>query len=162
MVTKQGFSLIELIVVMGLISLLMLAISGIMLMSIVSSNRIRTTTNVKQAGNYALGQIQGLIRNAKQIVSCNTSNATIVIVNPDGESTTIQAIEVGLDTRISSNSGVYLTSDNLTVPTFSIECFPDTITPTLIKVSFELKNNSTTAINNPSLHFETSVSPRNQ
>ncbi len=66
MALKKGFSLIELIVVIGLLSLLMLAISSTMLMSIISSNRIRTTTKIKQAGGYAINQIQSMIRKILQ------------------------------------------------------------------------------------------------
>lgn len=160
----NGFSLIELIVVIGLLSLLMLAISSSMLMSIISSNRIRTTTQVKQAGNYTLDQIQGMIRNAESIESCSSINSTVTIMNHDGGTTTFSAIIDGTVTRVASNSGTFLTPKNLTVSSFSLTCIPDDTSPTLIKVSFGLKDQlvSRRATENPLLYFETSVSLRNE
>lgn len=161
---KRGFSLIELTVVIGLLSLLILAISSTMLMSVISSNRIKTVTKVKQAGNYAIGQIQTIIRNAKAIMTCDSTNATISIVNPDGAATTLSSLFVNPNTRIASNSGVYLTPDNLNVSSFSLTCYPDDINPSLVQVSFDLKDTITSnrASDNPLLHFETSINLRNE
>lgn len=162
--TKNGFSLIELIVVIGLLSLLMLAISSTMLMSIVSSNRIRTTSAIKNAGNYALTQMQGMLRNSRSITTCDSNNATITFVNQDGGSTTLFAQTVGTETRIASNSGSYLTPNNAAITSFSLLCEPDDTNPALIKISFDLKDSVSTKreVENPSIHFETSVSLRNE
>lgn len=164
MVKRSGFSLIELIVVIGLLSLLMLAISSTMLMSIVSSNRIRTTTKVKQAGNYALGQIQAMIRSAKAVTNCvsGLTDPSLTLINQDGGDT-----EFYLDTitgQIASNSGVFITPEDLEANLFNITCEPTETEPTLIKVSFDLKNKLATErrTGNPTLHFETSVNLRNE
>lgn len=167
MVTKnlKGFSLIELIIVVGLISLLMLAISSTMLMSIMSSNRIRNSTKIKQAGSYAIGQIQGLIRNASD-ATCILDSGTdsITTKNVTGGETQITAVSVGSDIRIASNSGVYLTPEKLKVTSFNLDCLPNSTEPSLVKVSFDLQSSqaSTRQTENPTLHFETSVSLRNQ
>lgn len=159
MIVKRGFSLIELIVVIGLLALLMLAISSTMLMSIVSSNRIKTTTQVKQAGNYAIGQIQTMLRNAKSIKICNSSSNTITIVNPGGGETQILLSS----SRIASNSGTYLTPENTATSLFSLNCDPSDSEPALVKISFDLANTLTpVSIQNPSLHFETSINLRNE
>ncbi len=159
MALKKGFSLIELIVVISLLSLLMLAISGTMLMTVISSNRVRTTTKVKQAGNYALGQIQSMIRNSKSIVSCNSSGESITIVNQNGAQTTINLESA----RIASNSGTYLTPANTTTSVFNLTCEPSDIAPNLVKITFDLKDNlSSDVVDSPTLHFETSVNIRNE
>ena len=170
MVTKNAFSLIELIVVIGLLSLLMLAISSTMLMSLVSSNRIRTTTKIKQAGNYAIGQMQSMIRSAKSVVECkNTSDTTnpyITLVNPDGDVTTLSSeLDDAGYTHVASNSGIYLTPTNTDLGTsFSLNCEPDADAPNLVKISFDLKESSTNTptSHTPNLHFETSVNIRNE
>ena len=161
--TKSGFSLIELTIVIGLLSLLILAISTTMLMSIVTGNRIRTTTKVKQAGNYAIGQIQGMLRNSKAIQSCDSIAGTITLVNSDGGLTTLMSESDGQNTRIASNSGVYLTPDNLNTYSFAITCQPTETEPTLVKLSFDLRDVlPARATENPLLHFETSINLRNQ
>jgi prepilin-type N-terminal cleavage/methylation domain-containing protein len=165
MVKNSGFSLIELIVVIGLLSLLTLAISSIMLTSVITSTRIRTTTKVKQAGNYALGQIQSMIRNAKTVTECDSSGYAIEIVGSDGGSTRLlsEIDSVSGITRIASNSGTYLTPATTTVNGFVLTCSPSDTEPTLVKVSFDLQDNgSETSTRNPSLHFETSVNLRNE
>jgi len=162
MALKRGFSLIELIVVIGLLSLLMLAISSTMLMSIVSSNRIRTVTKVKQGGGYAIGQIQRMIRSSKSITTCDTITPTISLVGQDGGTTEILTESDGTNVRIASNSGMYLTPANMEISAFTISCEPTSAEPTLIKFAFDLRDTkSTQGIQNPSLHFETSVNTRN-
>lgn len=166
MALKRGFSLIELIIVVGLLSLIMLAISSSMLMTIVSTSRIRTTTKVKQAGNYALNQFESMIRSAKGLNSCNSTTSTANITNQDGNTTDI-FLE---NSQIASNSGNYLTPSNFTISTFVLTCLPgDTAAMSenntnLIKISFDLKDSQTTkrTTENPLLHFETSVNLRNE
>lgn len=162
---KNGFSLIELIIVVGLIAILMLALSSSMLMSVITSNRIRTTTKTKQAGNYALDQIQALIRNSKDITVCNAT--TVTVINQDGTTATIELN----GTRLTSNPNIYLTpigtTTSLAAPLFT--CLPtDTVATTenktnLIKVSFDLRDSADSKpTENPRLHFETSINLRNQ
>ncbi len=160
MIAKRGFSLIELTVVIGLLALLMLAISSTMLMSIISSNRIKTVTKVKQAGNYAIGQIQIMLRNAKSIKTCDSTGATITIIGTGGGETQIFADS---NSRIASGSGTYLTPENTTTSLFSLSCAPSDAEPAIVKVSFDLRDAiAPSGIQNPSLHFETSVNLRNK
>ena len=156
---KKGTSIIELVVVVGLISLLALAMSAIMLTTIVSSNRVRRLTQIKQAGDYALTQIQTLIRNARSIELCDPDTDLLMTVNPDGGTTEI-SLENG---RIASNSGVYLTQDTLTASAFSLTCEPAT-EPVLFQISFDLSqgNSSGNARESATLHFETTTTLRNE
>ncbi len=164
MVTKKGFSLIELIIVIGLIAMLMLAISSSLLMSIISSNRIRKATATKQAGNYALDQMQSLIRNSKDITVCNSSSVTVT--NSDGSDSIIELKEG----RLVINTTNYLTPSNVVVNTSALfTCYPVDTTPlsnaksNLIKIVFTLQDSEMSrSTENPVLHFETSVNLRNQ
>lgn len=155
---KAGFSLVELIVVIGLLSLLMLAISSTMLMSMLSSNRIRTATKVKQSGNYAITQIQTLIRGAKTITACDSSSESISLINPDGGETTI-FLE---SSSIASNSAYPLTPLNITTTNWDITCNPNDLEASLVEISFDLQDNkSSSTTQSPILHFATSISLRN-
>lgn len=159
MVKKAGFSIIELVVVIGLIGLLAIAMSAIMLTTIVSSNRVRTLTKIKQAGDYAIGQIQTLVRNARSITSCSSSPDQLTIINLDGGQTTIYLTA----DRIASNSGVFLTPDDLHITGYSLDCEPSNANPKVVTISFDLENlvSSTKSTERPKLHFETTAEIRN-
>lgn len=157
---KQGFSLIELIVVVGLTSLLLLSISSMLLLTMTSVERSRISTNTKQVGNDALDSISQKIRNAKSITLCDSTNNVVTLTNLNGNTT---SLFLDTNARIASNSGSYLTSENTQTDNFIIDCLPSSADPTLIKISFDLKSTSQTrSSSNPSLHFETSIALRNQ
>jgi prepilin-type N-terminal cleavage/methylation domain-containing protein len=165
MVKKSGFSLMELTIVIGLISLLILAISSTMLMSVVTSNRIRTATKTKQAGNYAIEQIQSFVRNAKSVKICDSANNTLTLINQDG-GTTQYFLDSG---RIASGPGEYLTPATTTTTLFNLDCAPSDTnatsnadSTTLINLSFSLQDTlTTTSLQNPVLDFNTSINIRN-
>lgn len=160
---KKGTSLIELVVVIGLIALLSLAMSAIMLSTIISSNRVRRLTELKQAGDIALNQIQTLIRNSRNIESCSSSANLLTTTNPDGKTTDIYSESDGVSTRIASNSGIYITPDTILVNNFDIICQPDDTTATIFKISFDLTHRVAAGNNreNSTIHFETTTSTRN-
>ena len=161
---KKGFSLIELVIVIGLLALLSLAISSVMLMSIVSSKRLQTMTRVKQAGNYALDQMETLLRNEKTVVSCDSTNNIIQIINFDGGTTSLMTESSdGTHQRIASNSGFYLTPSNDDVQAFRLTCDPSDDAPTLVNIVYDLQDiSSTNQVDSPLIHFETSVNLRNE
>lgn len=165
-ITRQGNSIIELVIVIGLTSLLALSMSAIMLTTITSHTRIQNLTLIKQAGDHTLTTIQNLIRNAKDIDSCSISdNQSIVINNQDGYSTTFltEIDPTNNALRLASNSGVYLTPNNLNVSDFNVVCSPDDNHPTLVKIQFNLYlYNPISQINTDLFqHFETTVAIRN-
>ncbi len=175
MEVKRGFSLVELIIVMALISLLALAMSSVMLTTIVNSNRVRTLTKIKQAGDYTINQFQSLIRNARTVTTCDSTNQLVTLESPDGATTTISlandnTVSPSVD-RIASNSALYLTPQDLKVTSFSLRCQPGDTPATfgqpgtsLVKLSFDLSSTATNlkVQENPTLHFETAAELRNQ
>lgn len=164
MVAKSGFSIIELIVVVGLISLLGIAISAIMLASITSSNRVRTVTKIKQAGDHTITQLQTLVRNARAILSCTTPTQ-LTLQNPDGGQTLlIIELDSNGNKRVASGSGNFLTPEDLRVSTNNfITCSPSDLVVQAVTFSFDLENRvaSTKSTEHPVLHFETTTELRN-
>lgn len=161
---KKGTSVIELTVVIGLISLLALAISAIMLTTTLSSNRLRRAAQLKQAGDFALTQIQTLIRNSRDVITCDPDTDSLTLINPDSGTTDIMVELDGGSSRIASNSGIYLTPNTQNVSNFSLSCEPTTIAPTLFKIAFDLSHTNTSGNDreNTSLHFETTTTLRNE
>lgn len=161
---KAGFSLVELTIVVGLVALLAVAISSIVLVTIIQTTRVRNQIRTRQVGDYTIGQLQTMIRNAREVVACDSTANALEIGNPDGDTTLFIEETVGLATAIASNSGQYLTTqDTTTNSTFDLECLPSDTTPNLVKVSFDLQkiDGGERATENPAIHYETSVEIRN-
>lgn len=167
-INNKGFTLVELVIVVGLTAILTIAITAIIMSSLLTSNRIRTLVDVRQSGSYAISQIEKMIRGAQSMPSsaCTTANA-ITINNFDGDDTTFSLVNVGGVDKIASVSATkpstyYLTPDGMEVENFSITCTP-LVKPTSVKVSFTIKNisSSTRPFENASVDFQTSIRPRN-
>jgi prepilin-type N-terminal cleavage/methylation domain-containing protein len=131
---QRGFSLIEMLVVIGLLT--MLAIIGTMLFlnTLTTSNKASIALNVKQQGENALSQMTAMIRRATRIEDCTPT--TLVILNQDENTTTFFAE----NNKIASNSGVYLTGSDTFVsdgPTFS--CIEDSAEIVFVNINFSLK-----------------------
>ena len=160
---KKGFSLIELIVVIGLTSLLAVAITSVAMTSLVGSARIRNLVKTRQAGDSALNQMQTKIRNARNIIHCNSTTDTLTIENIDGRNTSY-ALELDNGSmRIASNSGQYITPQDNTITVFDIECSPNDQEPNLVSIKFSITNTfqSARSQETPTIPYETAVQIRN-
>lgn len=161
---KHGYSLIELVITVGLTSILVITITSIAMTSLIGSTRIRNLVKTRQSGDSAITQIQSKIRNAKEISSCDSAANTITLVNPDNETTTYDLEvnnEVGM---IASNAGVYITGQESTVTSFDIECLPSDTEPSLVNVKFSITSTNTGSRSHetPIIPFATSVYLRNE
>ena len=101
---KCGFSLIELLVVVGLIGVIMVFTVGLLFSILQASRKSEALTTVRQKGSHVLELISTMIRNATEITACSSTSLTIT--NYDGGSTTFNCS----DSSISSNSAVLLSS----------------------------------------------------
>jgi type II secretory pathway pseudopilin PulG len=160
---KKGFSLIELVIVVGLTSLLTIAITSVSITSIVGANRVRNLIKTRQAGDGALNQIQTSLRNARDISVCNSANNQLTMQNMDGGTTTLSLELTGELGRIASNSGSYLTPADITVTNFDLQCSPTDTEISLITVKFEVKSSiaGSRSQDTPTIPYETTVQLRN-
>lgn len=158
----KGYTLIELTIVVGLVAILAIGISSVVLMNTVTANRTRNLAHLRESGDYALGQLKQLVRNAKNIESCNSTTNTLTLIGQDGGSTEI-ALELESEIgRIASGSANYLTPSDITISALNLTCLPDDLEPTLVKVSFTASlATETQSKESPVLNFETSISLRN-
>lgn len=144
---RRGFSLIELLIVVTLVVMLMLAASTIFLTFLVSNSQVNSDQLVKQEGQYALAQMEFLLRNALELepntggIECESGMTEIKLRSLDGATTTLMAENDGGITKIASNSGLYLTSDAVEVtsgPIFNCSQDSDQGQPH-IELEFELR-----------------------
>lgn len=150
---KNGFTLIEMLVVIGIFGILAFIGSNMFFTILKSSAKTRVLAEVKQNGNYALSVMGRMIRNAKSIEDC--PGDSIRIENPDRDNTTFSCS----GGRIASNSA-NLTSDKVAVTGCNFSC-AGTI-PEVVTISFTLSQSGTTTRpeEEAMIDFRTTVSLR--
>ncbi|MBD3279697.1 MAG: hypothetical protein GF390_03230 [Candidatus Pacebacteria bacterium] len=136
----NGFTLIEILVVSSLAIILMLAASALFMTFMISNTKINIDQKIKNEGNYALRQIEYLLRNSQEITStCPGTQNDISFTDLDGQTTTIKADSGKIASE--SSSTVYLTSDySVLVDDPQFACYLGTNDTQYIEVSFSLKN----------------------
>lgn len=169
MVKEKGFTLIEILVVVGIFAIIAVIGSGSFFSLLRGSTKSRSASTVKQNGDYALGVMERMIRNARYLeensggLICDSGMTEIKIKNPDGGSTEFKCEA----NSISSDSGELvrkLIDEELTVTDCQFDCREGgTLNPQVVTIFFTLSTNLGTgrpeeeAIAN----FETTVSLRN-
>ena len=122
---EGGFTLIEMLVVTALSVIILIGASSLFLSSLVSSAHKDTVTAVKQEGDFAVGQMEFLLRNAISIEP-NPSAPGAPYCTQGMKSITFREQDNGVSTlgivnnKIASSSGnltVYLTSDSINLNT---------------------------------------------
>ncbi|MDQ3008298.1 MAG: prepilin-type N-terminal cleavage/methylation domain-containing protein [bacterium] len=116
--TTAGFTLIELLVVVSLSVMLMLSASALFLTFLISNTKTSSTQMVKAEGEYAINQLEFLIRNSTDIITdsitgeqCEAGMNQLIVKSFDGGITAFFAEEdADGKYKIASNSGTYLTS----------------------------------------------------
>lgn len=115
----SGFTLIELLIVVSLTVVIALAASSLFMTFLIGSTKTGTAQLIKNEGNFAIGQMEFLLRNAIEITNCQAD--TITFKSADGGLTTLTQTIDNTVAKISSNSA-FLTSNATTLtagPTFT-------------------------------------------
>ncbi|HSW90064.1 MAG TPA: type II secretion system protein [Patescibacteria group bacterium] len=130
---QAGYTLIELVVVIGLTVLLLITVVSLFFTSLTAGGKTSSAVYTKQVGDYTMSRIQFALRNAHKIVPnsngdiCTSGMASIAVENTDlGVTEFLGETAAGVN-HIASNSGLFLTPDDVSVvagPQF--DCSPST------------------------------------
>lgn len=176
---KLGFTLIEMIVVIGVFAAIGTIILIVMFIALRASRKSDVLINIRQNGNTAMSQMIKSIRYAKSVYDHDNPNVTLTCVPSntltDGidivslldEGTTTYACPAAPGGSISSNSAALIDNSSVQVSACSITCTQATVSdiPT-IKINFTLSALTNGALNTlvenkSSVNFQSSVIPRN-
>lgn len=172
---RAGFTLIELLVTTSLAIFLMIALSTLFMTFMIGGTKVRLSQKVKTEGDFALIQMEYLLRNARELVDngdgqiCDSGGMDkIAIISHDNLKTVLQ-----LDpdsNKIASVSAItdpptnfYLSSDLATVTNFGFKCYQGQNDAYYIEINFTLKR-GTGAENSPQTvieEFSSGVTVRN-
>ncbi len=118
---KLGFTLIELLVVTSLTVMLMLTATSVFLTFFISEAQTEVIGDITDEGDYAISQMEFLLRNAVELVPnvagnvCHAGMTQLRLKSFDNEITTLgRRTDSNGDAFIASNSA-RLTSDNVTL-----------------------------------------------
>ena len=158
---KFGFTLIEILVAIGILAIIAVVGSNMFLTILKSTTKTKVLTEVKQEGDFALQVMERMIRNAQKITSdCSEGMTSITIKNPDNEET-IFACEAD---KISSNSAS-LTSDQVVPVACRFDCLigQEDVMPDQVTIGFSLEQAGTGVRQEEkaTVNFETTVTLRN-
>ena len=140
MKNRKGYTLIEMVVVAGIMGIIGVVSVGLFLSTMLGGGKSTALNDVRSNGDYAITQMERMIRSARYIVSgtCETGMTSLRIKNPDGNTTEFSSIEG----YIASNSGI-LTSDDIFLATdgpLIFDCVSsDSKSPEVISIRFTLQ-----------------------
>lgn len=126
MKTDRGYSLVELVMVVGLVSLLVLTVTVLLFTSLSGTGKAAGLAVVKQNGDYTIGVFERLLHDAK-IVNCSFDGVNYKLVVTDKSGTTTFKVEddtslTPVVPRVAANSAAfphnYLTSEKIFASNF--------------------------------------------
>lgn len=153
----QGFTLIEMMVVIGILLIVGTMAVGLFFQTLKGASKVEILKEVKQNGDYALGVMERMIRNARAIPSpcIDKDEASITIANPDNGTTTF-SLAGG---QIASNSG-RLTGTNVSATALTFHCNP--LSSPVVNITFTISQTGspTRPEEQAQVSFKTTVSLR--
>jgi prepilin-type N-terminal cleavage/methylation domain-containing protein len=178
--TQAGFTLIELIMVVTLSVILMLGASALFMTFLVSNTKVTSQQELKNEGEYALRQVEFLLRNATKLVAdpnnsacvnnptvscyCSANMFKISLKSRDDGITTLSAQDgkIASDSGTAVNSGVYLTSSDYTLNNLRFDCTGNANgSSPYVQVRFTLSKGTASNDDYVTQDFSTGVSLRN-
>lgn len=163
---KKGWTLIEILVVIGILGVIAIIATNLFFSILRGSTKTRVLTEVKQNGNYAINVMERMIRNAeKDSLRYDAGEGKwIEIKNPDGGTTLFTCPDS--NNMIASN-GASLTSNKVRVEdctsTFTVAPGVEDVRPPAVTIDFTLMQAGTTTRpeEQASVNFKTTVILRN-
>ncbi|MFH0863898.1 MAG: type II secretion system protein [Candidatus Gottesmanbacteria bacterium] len=158
---KKGFSLIEMLVAIGLMASVGSIAMIILFTSIKGANKGDVMRDVKQNGEYAISMMENMIRSAKS-ATCNGADQ-LTILNTDKYTTTFSLVGNKIASEGATTTGNYLTNDKVVVSGLTFNCTKPQGAPPFVKMNFTVTQanlTTTLAEEKASLDFQTTVSLR--
>ena len=173
---QKGFSLIEMLVALSILSVVVLVLIQSFVTTTRGSVKTEISSDVKTSGDFALRMMENTIRSTTGIASCTgSSTKTLTFDNPDGTSTTY-ACSYDAGNAISRIAGTtagvlgYLTPVSVTLggnscaaSTLAFICTSTPGLPDVVQINFSLSQRGVPPdkFQQAKISFQTTVNVRN-
>ncbi|MEK7607278.1 MAG: hypothetical protein AAB444_03735 [Patescibacteria group bacterium] len=148
---RQGFTLVELLLYVGLSSLLLLTMTLFLSTLLESRVKNQTVAEVEQQGAAALHMMAQIIRNAESITSPiqgnNASSLTLNVITGANDPTVFDLSSDALRITEGAGSPMVLTNSRVTVSGLTFQNLSHTGTPGAVRVNFTLTHVNPTGRN---------------
>lgn len=161
---RFGFSLIEMVVVVGSFGVIIVAVISTILLTFRSQNKVNSNNKLGENGASILMELRKNIFNSdSNNVVCDAGGTSVVIINQNGLAETTLFCGEGKIASISATT-VYLNNDEVSV--FSCQDFVECKKKSgsldeVVSVDFKFGLGTTTVGINSTQYFDTSVTTRN-
>lgn len=117
---QKGFSLLEILVVLTVFSLLAIISTTTVLLSLRGTQKSAITAKVRQNIDFTVATVERQIRNANNIVACNSDQ--IIFTDQDSVQTSFACTNLGSPDAYVASGSARLTSADVTVTSCSFFC----------------------------------------
>lgn len=132
---KKGFSLLEVLVVLGVFSILAIVSTTAVLLAVRGAQKSATTSKVRENTDFTIATIERNLRNAAEIVSC--SNDSLVFKDQDSNTSTFSCVDIGEPDGYVASGSARLTGNGINVINCSFVC-SGSVGSTPPSVSFDI------------------------
>ncbi len=167
---SNGFTLIEILVVVGLLAVIATIGSNMFFTTLRSSSKSKNLTIVKQNGDYALATIEKLIRDSEKVITnsdgsvCTTGMNKIKTKRLDGSEVEFSCEEEGTVNGLIASNSARLTGSDVKLDSCSFDCSSQgEFYPQVVSIDFTLSQAAVTTRleEQASVSFRTTVNTRN-
>jgi len=156
---RRGFTLIEVVVAVGVFALLSIILSLLLVGSLRGSKKAAASILVRGEGAYALENMTSLLRYFSTISVCNGSN--LVATNQKGEVLNLACIQAGADRYLASNSARLTSSKTQVVSCANVFACSTDFRSLHITFGLQTAGNDNPIENASTITFDSEVGLRN-
>jgi len=155
---RKGFTLLELLAVVGILSFILMGVTQLLGSTLAGSGKSNSLQIVKQNGQFAISTMERTVRRAKTLTAC--SDGTLIVIVPETTGDVTYAFALS-GNRLQRND-INLTDTDIQVTDFSCSPTPATAgNPAVVDISLTIEKSGLPVENSVvSTTFNTSVSLR--
>lgn len=162
---RNGFSLFEILVVVGIFAILGVIATQSVILTLRGARKSEAVLKVRENLNYSLAVMERQLRNAEKVTPCpNTDTKVINYTSLEGVDTAFSCMEDAPndDYYIASGSATRLTSDEVKITSCSLACSPgDSQNPPSVTINISAEDKSMQGVEGAKVTASTKIYLRN-